>query len=121
MASDKPPVSRESVEHQDQSIKVRKSQLFEPKGPLGAPVAARPFADYLRAAPAAPLSPGVKATLWAVGVLVALLFLTAILTAGKSTRPSKGRAERPPIDRGSPRLVMAYVTDVDAPSGSVDA
>ena len=109
MASDKPRVSRESVEHQDQSIKVRKSQLFEPKAPEVAPVAARPFSDYLGTTPPAPLSPGVKATLWAVGVLVALLFLTALMTAGRSTRPPKGRAERPPIDRGPPGLATAYV------------
>jgi hypothetical protein len=96
MASDKPPVSRESVEHEDQSIKVRKSQLFEPTAQ--GPAEVRPFEEFLRSTPPTPLSPGVKAALWVVGAIVALLFLAALLSVGRSTRP-RGRADRAPDSR----------------------
>lgn len=69
---------RDMVEHQDQSIKVRKSQLFEPSTQFDSPVV-RPFTEYLRTTPPAPLSTTVRGVLWAVGVLVVLLFLAAML------------------------------------------
>ncbi|MFO0950239.1 MAG: hypothetical protein U0835_03630 [Isosphaeraceae bacterium] len=83
MASDNPKLNRESVEHQDQSIKVRKSQLFEPTA-AGEPAApTRPFTEYLRDTPPAPVSPAVKAVLWGVGLVVLLLFLAAFLAVGR--------------------------------------
>jgi hypothetical protein len=96
MASDKPPVSRESVEHEDQSIKVRKSHLFEPTDE--GPAEVLPFEEFLRSTPPTPLSPGVKAALWVVGAIVALLFLAALLSVGRSSRP-RGRADRAPVYR----------------------
>ena len=90
MASEHPPVStpppapasspREAVEHQDQSIKVRKSQLFEPTQHVEAPVI-KPLAEYLMKEPPDPLTPGMKAALWTVGVVVVLLFLAAMILA----------------------------------------
>ncbi len=37
------------------------------------------FVEYLRKTPAEPLSAGVKAMLWAIGVIVGLLFLASVL------------------------------------------
>jgi hypothetical protein len=117
MASENPPVStptpapssapREAVEHQDQSIKVRKSQLFEPTKHVEGPVI-KPFPEYLKTAPPDPLTPGVKAALWTVGVVVVVLFLTALIF-GRGTRPRGRRAEQP-ADR--PAVVAAARTGV---------
>lgn len=87
-------IPREAVEHQDQSIKVRKSQLFEPTEHTNG-VVIKPFPTYLRATPPAPLAPGIKAALWAVGVLVGLLFLAAMFL-GRGAAPRGRHAERPP-------------------------
>ncbi len=58
--------------------------LFEDDEPLStAPTVERkPFVEYLRTTPAAPLSAGVKAALWAAGVVVVLLLLGALLKGG---------------------------------------
>ena len=74
---------------QEQSIKDRKKQLYD-DGPPVEGGSARPFKEFLRETPAAPLSGGVKAALWAVGVVVVLLLLAALLKgAGGSKRPAK--------------------------------
>lgn len=78
MASETPKPPREAMEHQDASIKVRKSQLFEKEQAATATVV-RPFADYLKSTPPSPISPGIKAALWATAVLVGLLFLAALM------------------------------------------
>jgi hypothetical protein len=79
------PEKNEGLEHQDQSIKARKFQLFdEGKPEEGGPL--RPFAEYVRQTPAASLSPVVKASLWATGVLAILLFIAAMLGWGTKTR-----------------------------------
>ena len=83
MASDNTPAKPEGLEHQDQSIKDRKFQLFEETKPDGDGVLRKPFSQYVRQAPPAPLSPVIKASLWATGVLVALLFLGAIFIGPK--------------------------------------
>src|SRR5262249_51210796 len=89
------PVSRDAVEHQDQSIKVRKSQLYEaPKPTVVVPVI-KPFAEYVRDTPAAPLSPNAKTALWVVGSLVLLLFLASLLFRPGPRPTSRRHAERP--------------------------
>lgn len=84
-----------SSREQEQSIKARKHELFAPESPSGP---RRQFAEYLREAPPAPLSSFQKASLGAVGVLVALLFLAAILTVpGHShAKLGQGRAKGAP-------------------------
>jgi hypothetical protein len=94
-SSSQPPAgpdrrNAEAVEHQDQSIKVRKSQLFEAPKPTEVSAALKPFAEYVRATPAAPLSPGVKAALWGVGSLIVLILIAAILF-GRNPRTPRGR------------------------------
>jgi hypothetical protein len=71
------PAPREAMEPQDQSIKARKRQLFEEPQTDSAPTI-KTFDAYLRETPPFGLSPGVKAALWVVGVLVVLLFLLAL-------------------------------------------
>jgi hypothetical protein len=77
MAAPKPP-TREG----DVSIRERKQLLFEadePTGPRADAPPRRPFAEYLRTTPAAPLSPGAKGGLYAAGAVVMLLFVAALL------------------------------------------
>ena len=99
MASDKTPPTPEALEQQDQSIKARKVQLFEERDRAGDGLATKPFADYVKATPPAPLSPAVKASLGAVAVLVALLFLAALFF-----RPAPKHGRRRHAERG----VSAY-------------
>jgi len=96
MASDKTPPTPEVLEQQDQSIKARKVQLFEERDRAGDGLATKPFADYVNATPPAPLSPAVKASLGAVAVLVALLFLAALFY-----RPAPKHGRRRHADQGA--------------------
>jgi hypothetical protein len=95
------PPPREAVEQQDQSIKVRKSLIFEPTQHADGAVI-KPFPEYLKTVPAAPLTPVVKAALWCVGVLIVLLFLAALFM-GRSPAPRGRCAER----SNRPRPVVA--------------
>ena len=76
MAAPKPP-----TREQELSIRERKQLLFEADEiPASADaVPRRPFAEYLRSTPAAPLSPAAKGSLYAAGAVVLLLFLAALL------------------------------------------
>ncbi len=64
-------------ETQEQSIKARKHQLFEPDAPL-AVGSGRRFKEFLRTTPAAPLSGLTRAALWVAGVVVALVLVAAL-------------------------------------------
>ena len=88
----KGPAPGEAVEQQDQSIKARKSQLFEADRDESAGTL-KPFTVYLRETPAAPMSQGVKVALWALAALVVLLFLGALLSGGRRRVPARGGAE----------------------------
>ncbi len=66
-----------NMPEQEHSIKVRSNELFIPDAPTETRVT-RPFPDYLRETPAQPLSLGIKAILWILGIVVALLFVTAL-------------------------------------------
>lgn len=73
---------KEPTREQELSIRERKQLLFEadePAGPKADAPPRRPFAEYLRTTPAAPLSPAAKGSLYAVGVVVMLLFVAALL------------------------------------------
>jgi hypothetical protein len=66
-----------NMPEQEHSIKVRSNELFVPDAPTETRVT-RPFPDYLRETPAQPLSAGIKAIIWILGIVVALLFVTAL-------------------------------------------
>jgi len=81
---------------QDQSIKDRKNLLYEddapPPGPARPP--SKPFDVYLRETPAAPLSPGIKAAIWAAGAVVALLLAGAAMKPSPPKSAPKAKARR---------------------------
>jgi hypothetical protein len=72
------------IRSQEQSIKARKSQLFDADEPVRDAGAGprRSFQECLKTTPADPLSTMVKALLWTVGVVVALLLVFALATSG---------------------------------------
>jgi hypothetical protein len=73
---------------QEQSIKARKNQLFDSDEPVESSSGPRKsLQDCLRETPAAPLSPMVKAILWAIGVVVLLLLAVALATGGGKKKP----------------------------------
>ena len=93
------PTDRRNMPEQELSIKEREQQLFVESAevPVQGPV--RPFAEYLRETPAAPISVEVKMLLWIVGVVVAILFAAAIWKASRPAavhhkpRPAPAAAE----------------------------
>ncbi len=95
MAPEKPQAPHEARERQDQSIKARKTQLFEVSEQAEG-VALQPFGEYVRRTPPAPLPQAVKASLWGVGVLVLLLLLAALFI-GPPKRRHHRRAALPPV------------------------
>ena len=82
----------EHRETQEQSIKARKHQLYD-TAPVVETGSRRPFKEFLRDTPATPLSAGTRAALWAVGVVVALLLVAAMLKGhgGSKAKPAPTR------------------------------
>jgi hypothetical protein len=66
-------------ETQEQSIKARKHQLFEPDAPAFEVGSGRSFKDFVRTTPATPMSGLTRAALWAAGVIVALVLVAAMI------------------------------------------
>jgi hypothetical protein len=64
-------------ETQEQSIKDRKNQLFDDESPVFTG-SERPFKEFLRETSALPLSPAIRALLWAVALLVVLMLVAAL-------------------------------------------
>lgn len=69
---------------QEQSIRARKKLLFDEEE--GAPGqgrrgATKPFSEYLRTTPPAPLSTATKAMLWGIGVVVVVLLIATLMKA----------------------------------------
>ncbi len=79
---------------QEISIKQREGELFRSQGDDLQAGSTKPFSEYLRETPADPLPSWVKAALWAVGVVVALLFAAALWRLQSKPAPravGKGR------------------------------
>jgi hypothetical protein len=66
------------MSEQEHSIEVRSSELFFEDTPAAPTRATKPFAVFLRETPAQPLSPGLRALLWAIGIIGGVLFLVAV-------------------------------------------
>jgi hypothetical protein len=88
---EKPQAREEQQEQQDQSIKARKRQLFEEPQEPEVVETVKPFAEYVRDTPPAPMPKGLKVTLWVVGVLTVLLFLAAVTGVGRRHRSTRAR------------------------------
>ncbi|WP_165230687.1 hypothetical protein [Aquisphaera insulae] len=87
---------RRNMPSQERSIKDREQEIFDDLPPATGPVpAARPFAEYLRETPAAPLSSGVKAIFWIAGIAVILLLCAALWRAQHPRTTRTRRASRP--------------------------
>jgi hypothetical protein len=102
MASDKEkekPARRDLTEAQDQSIKARKTQLFDDE-PVDESLATQSFAHYLKTTPPAPLAQWFKIMLWALGVVVLLLFFAAIMS-GRHSRSTQRKADSGAVVRAS--------------------
>ena len=63
---------------QEQSIKDRKRLLYEAdEWPTQRQAEGKPFAEHLRETPADPVPTGIKAALWAAGIVAGLLLAAA--------------------------------------------
>jgi len=69
---------RRNMPEQEQSIKARSHELFVDETPVVSARSGKPFKAYLRETPAQPVSRGVQALLWAIGLIVGALFLLAL-------------------------------------------
>jgi len=89
-----------SAAHRDEpeqeiSIRRREHELFRshadepPEGPI------RSFAEYLRNTPSTPLGPGVRAVLWALAAVVALLFAAALWRSISRTQVRPPKVKEP--------------------------
>jgi hypothetical protein len=80
-------------ESEEQSIKARKHEMFEEEARAGSTEPKKPVKVYLQETPATPMTQFTKITLWALGVIVLLLFLAAVVTRGMhSRRPARTAA-----------------------------
>jgi hypothetical protein len=104
------PTDRHNMPEQELSIKEREQQLFvESAGiPLQEPV--RPFVEYLRETPAAPLSTEVKMLLWIVAVVVGILFAAALWKVSRSSTAHPKPRPAPPAAEDTTRLSAAEDT-----------
>jgi hypothetical protein len=110
---------RRDQAEQEVSIRRRGHELFveedaAPKAP------ARPFPEVLRETPAAALSGGVKAVLWAVGIVAALLFVAALWRLINRPNPSAPRRGRPRASAKAAVQTVAPPTIALHPSTTTD-
>jgi hypothetical protein len=72
------PSQPRNMAEQEHSIKVRSNELYVDDSPVAPEQVTKPFPVYLRETPARPLSGGIKAIFWTLGIIVALLFVAAL-------------------------------------------
>lgn len=80
---------------QEISIKRREGELFRRADADVQAAPVKEFAEYLRETPALPLPTWAKALLWAVGVVVALLFAAALWRLQSGRTPQTTRRGAP--------------------------
>lgn len=97
------PSQSRNMPEQEHSIKVRSNEMFIADAPTDASRATRPFPAYLRETPAQPLSLGIKAIIWTLGLIVAVLFVAALwrVVHRHGSRPAtRGPAARSAWEHG---------------------
>jgi hypothetical protein len=92
-------IKRGNLEDQESSIKSRANEVFSDADDL---VTVKSFNEYLQETPATPLAPEMKALLWVVALIVAMLFVGAILRVQRGGR--RHRAHRQTIRSIHPRV-----------------
>jgi hypothetical protein len=101
------PSEPRNMPEQEHSIKSRARELFVKEEPANANRPTKPFPVYLRETPALPMTSTVKAMLWFAGIIVALLFLAAIVKLSIRHGPGR-RAPGPPpaVKTAAVRLIQ---------------
>ncbi len=90
-------VPRRDQREQEVSIRQREGELFRREDEAAS--TAKPFAEYLRETPAAPLPAWLTAALWAIGVVVVLLLAAAFWRLQSRPAPHALRKGRPKHSR----------------------
>jgi len=98
------PSQSRNMPEQEHSIKERSHELFVEETPTIPAGSTKPFTAYLRETPARPLSAGIRALFWVMGVIVGVLFLMAVW------RVSHRHGGRPPADAASAKTVLVRDT-----------
>ena len=98
---------RRNMPEQEHSIKARSHELFVEETPVVPTRSGKPFAAYLRETPAQPVSPSVQALLWAIGVIVGVLFLLALWRVSHRHQGKTPR-EQAPTDSAISREVRRH-------------
>ena len=83
------PSQPRNMPEQEHSIKVRSNELYVEDTPVAPAHATKPFPVYLRETPARPLSAGIKAIFWTLGIIVALLFAAALWRVAQRHVPKR--------------------------------
>jgi hypothetical protein len=118
MAPETPPPPRE----QEQSIKARKSELFEKKTADTGP--RKSFSKYLGETPTAPFSKSEKVALWTAAAVVVLLFGATIVTMKgppKKRRVYKTAPHPTAVQPATPEKEKATTPDKEKPAVSEKA
>ena len=89
------PSHPRNIPEQEHSIKARSNELFVDDTPVHSNRSSKPFAAVLRETPARPLSLGVRALFWILGIVVALLFLAAVWRVAHRHGPRPTTEEAP--------------------------
>jgi hypothetical protein len=115
------PSQPRNMPEQEHSIKVRSNELYVEDTPAAPVQVTKPFPVYLRETPARPLSGGIKAIFWTLGIIVALLFLAAVWRVAHRQVP-KRPAGKPGVeavgmpDPGRGRGELAYLSPEGSPA-----
>ena len=100
-------------ETQEQSIKARKHQLFEPDAPAGEIGSGRSFKDFVRTTPATPMSGLTRTALWAAGVLVAAVLVAALFKTFHHPPQAAPRPARKATAAYRPSVDLAFSRPMD--------
>jgi hypothetical protein len=100
---------------QEHSIKARSHELYVEETPVVPAAVTKPFKVYLQETPAQPISPGIRALFWVMGVVVGLLFLVAIW------RVSHRHGGRPPAGAAPTRTAMLQIITLARVCESLDS
>lgn len=113
------PSQPRNMPEQEHSIKVRSNELYVEDTPAVPAQVTKPFPVYLRETPARPLSAGIKAVFWTLGIIVALLFLAALWRVAHHQVPRRatGKAAAKAVAMPEYRLRRGEPADL-SPEGS---